>query len=833
MKLKKHSGLKRVSFFTLVLIVSGLFSSCYFENSYSVQPQSVPAVLDLDSASEIEVYQVTIYGPDMDTIRFHQIAKSNILSFNVPPGENRTIVIDGYTNNEKRYTKTISNIQISGTEVQIPVTMSEIVIPFPCPPDSFSVAFDSINNAVLLQWDSCDNAAGFVISRSNKNTVTGWALLDSLPRTVFSYIDTTVTPGDTFLYRVFAYNSSGMVHSDTLSVGIKYFEAPQTPQMVHVIVLSQSTNQIKWHTVKGAGGYIVYRTSDISTVPEFCGITGDTNVYVDNTVTYGNTYYYAVSASNDAGESPQTTLTAVATPTLPSAPQTVFATALSTNSVSVSWNNVTGAAEYYVYYSNIPAGLFTCLDTVSDTLITLNNLSEGTTYYYQVVASNFIGASGYSATATVTTATRPVPDQPTGLTASPLSESSIQLSWNTMPYADQYAVYLCGDNCPQSYYLPLDTVTDTAYVSTGLVASTTYAFEVAALNSSGSSAPCHPVSAVTSAPSVTVPGTPAGVSADTFNTVYIQVLWQMSSGATTYNVYRSTQEAAGYVKIDATAGLSYADTTVLQNTTYYYKISGQNSAGESGQSASVTVTTSEIVSAPTGLTATALSSDSIQLSWASSQNVNGYKIYRATSASGPFVNISSPTSASYYDAGLNSGTTYYYTVSALGVTTESAQCDAVSVTTETVSLPPETPAGLAAEATSKSSISVTYNSVNGAQLYKIYTSTSANGTYTLLSSTSSTSYNHRNLDMQSTHYYKVSASNASGESAQSAAVNATTLREYYEINSNCTRCGRCHPCPDGAISQTSPYYTIDPEACTSCGDCYGRCRNNAIDIITE
>ncbi|MHB9292826.1 hypothetical protein Holit_01937 [Hollandina sp. SP2] len=85
---------------------------------------------------------------------------------------------------------------------------------------------------------------------------------------------------------------------------------------------------------------------------------------------------------------------------------------------------------------------------------------------------------------------------------------------------------------------------------------------------------------------------------------------------------------------------------------------------------------------------------------------------------------------------------------------------------------PSVPSGVTATAQSSSSIRVSWNSVSGATSYKVYRSASASGTYTLITTTTATSYTNTGLSSRTTYYYKVSAVNSAGASAQSAYASA-------------------------------------------------------------
>lgn len=46
----------------------------------------------------------------------------------------------------------------------------------------------------------------------------------------------------------------------------------------------------------------------------------------------------------------------------------------------------------------------------------------------------------------------------------------------------------------------------------------------------------------------------------------------------------------------------------------------------------------------------------------------------------------------------------------------------------------------------------------------------------------------------------------------------------YKITEDCIACGACIPeCPEEAIAEGDPVYTIDPEKCDECGSCADVC----------
>jgi hypothetical protein len=90
---------------------------------------------------------------------------------------------------------------------------------------------------------------------------------------------------------------------------------------------------------------------------------------------------------------------------------------------------------------------------------------------------------------------------------------------------------------------------------------------------------------------VTVPATPTGLNATAGDT-QVSLTWNSSPGATSYNVYRSLTpggEGAIPYKTSLTT-TQFTDTGLTDGTTYYYKVTAVNSAGESSPSSEVSAT---------------------------------------------------------------------------------------------------------------------------------------------------------------------------------------------------------------------------------------------------
>ncbi|EAU67050.1 glycoside hydrolase family 6 protein, partial [Stigmatella aurantiaca] len=178
--------------------------------------------------------------------------------------------------------------------------------------------------------------------------------------------------------------------------------------------------------------------------------------------------------------------------------------------------------------------------------------------------------------------------------------------------------------------------------------------------------------------------------------------------------------------------------------------------------------------APTGLTASP-GNQQVTLSWTASPGATSYTVKRGTASTGPFATVTTVTGTAYTHTGLTNGTTYYFVVSASNNNGASAHTSAVSATPGNEAL--AAPAGLLATAAGSSQINLSWTGSAGATGYNIYRSTSPNVAMTAanrVGNRSTTSFTDTGLTPNTAYYYKVTAFNASLESAASNEASAKT-----------------------------------------------------------
>lgn len=163
---------------------------------------------------------------------------------------------------------------------------------------------------------------------------------------------------------------------------------------------------------------------------------------------------------------------------------------------------------------------------------------------------------------------------------------------------------------------------------------------------------------------------------------------------------------------------------------------------------------------PANLQTKAINYKTIQISWSSVDNADGYMVYRRTADSDWTKIASEVTDISYKDQKAATGTTYYYTVKAYSYTW--GEMTVSSYNTEGVAGKASLGKVKIAATNSENykTIRVTWNKVSGANGYRVYRSTSKDGKYTSIGSTaknSAVTFLDKKAVTGTTYYYKVRA----------------------------------------------------------------------------
>ncbi len=273
-------------------------------------------------------------------------------------------------------------------------------------PDNFRATVLAYNS-IKLEWtDRSTNETGFKVERSvdssfvpkdqfSASSVAGSGSNVTLTNT------TMVAEGTLYYYRVYAYNAGG---NSAFSATISATSFLKTPTGLTATLNSATSVNLAWTDVSNAEShYTIERKTDLGGT--WAALTTDlpanTSSYSDSTVTTGHTYYYRVKATKTNGAFSLYSNEAnvpVGTSTL-NVPANLSVVA--TNTMILTWdNNNTSEQGYKIERKEGETGTFAEVgSTLADiTTYTDTAVTEATQYFYRVRAYLGTTYSDYSQT---------------------------------------------------------------------------------------------------------------------------------------------------------------------------------------------------------------------------------------------------------------------------------------------------------------------------------------------------------------------------------------------------------------------------------------------------
>jgi len=441
------------------------------------------------------------------------------------------------------------------------------------------------------------------------------------------------------------------------------------------------------------------------------------------------------------------------------------------NDAGIDCRFITGTAGGYHAWNivRMDNGKYYCLDATWDEGQTnYRYFLKGTTEFGQdhtVITdeNNTYFWNQYPVSATDFDPNAPLPPAAPTVTMTYSDSGKPKLTWNAVSGATSYRVFR-SESRGTGYSL-LGTTTATSYTNTGAAVGKTYYYRVKAVNSVGTSGYSNIVSGKAKTAAPAAPSVTAGNS----STGKPQLTWKAVSGAVKYEVYRSTRQNSGYSLLGTTTSTSYVNTGASTGTTYYYRVKAVNRDGmASGYSNIVSGKAKAAAPAAPSVTAGNSSTGKPRLTWKAVSGATSYRIYRSESRGTGYSLLGTTSSTSYVNTGAAAGKTYYYRVKA--VNRDGMASGYSNIVSGKATLPaPVLNIGLSV---SSGKPMLAWDAVPGATSYRIYRSTSRDSGYSLLATTTSTSYVNTSAAKGTTYYYRVKACNAAGLSPYSNIVSA-------------------------------------------------------------
>ena len=247
-------------------------------------------------------------------------------------------------------------------------------------------------------------------------------------------------------------------------------------------------------------------TSDFTINAGTTGLTAGTVTFTDSTTVsiafsgtadYGTITIQAKTSAYVTAPSGASNTVSINVPSgLPAAPTNVDSSSVTGADITLTWTapaNRAGAAttDYIIHYKVSPSGAwdtFTATASTSTSRV-VSGLSSATAYLFKVAAKNSVGIGAFSSDfGPVTTGSTPtVPETPTAVSAGSPTATSLNISW-TAPANNGGATildYKIEKSTDGTTWTSAATGASSGHTVSGLSASTSYYFRVAARNSVG------------------------------------------------------------------------------------------------------------------------------------------------------------------------------------------------------------------------------------------------------------------------------------------------------------------------------------------------------------
>ncbi len=403
-------------------------------------------------------------------------------------------------------------------------------------------------------------------------------------------------------------------------------------------------------------------------------------------------------------------------------------------SITLTWDEVPGATEYWVLRKVGSSGGLSKIATVTDiTYKDTEDITNNTSYTYAIAPVNANGNGWYVSKIFTYMDT-------TNVTVTN-SSAGVKVAWDKVDGATDYRVYrrIVGGS-----WEIVETVNGDVFSVTDKKISSgkTYEYTVRAFkgNSASAAAKVQRIQYVEMVSTLSLANAANGVS----------VKWNSVSGAEQYKVYRKLSGESAWTALKTVGSnvTSLVDTSAVSGATNYYAVkvcingtwSGVKSEGINY------IATPQITK-----TASAIGSG-ITIKWDAVAGAAQYRIYRKTSSSGSWSLLAKTANTSYTDKNVTSGKTYYYTLKAENMNNISGYNKTGWSVKYTIGIP-----AVSKVTTGSNYIKVQWSAVKGAGGYVVYRKTAGASGWTRLGTTTSTAYTDKKVKAGTVYYYTLKA----------------------------------------------------------------------------
>lgn len=433
-------------------------------------------------------------------------------------------------------------------------------------PPSYVSLYRSDARNVTVYTSISNDVQGCEIFRSTKEK-SGYKKIASV-KTGY-YLDSGLTLGRTYHYKSRSYVviSGKRKYSSYTN---PYTYTPSLPAPENVKVSPDGTKQIRitWEKTAGASGYEILRAdSYYGTYKTLASVKGlsyvDTKAGEDTYRYYKVRPYYTVGKKKIYGtESYSRSARAYFAP--PVLQELAYP---SYTSLKLAWRQMKEGKMTEVSYSDSYSGTYKILTNTNKGSYVHKNLEPGRTYYYKLRTYKLVNKEKVYTDYSYISGQVRLPAI-TKVNISSAGTDKLNISWKKASGATIYHIYRSQNK--NGSYSKIGETSKISYQDTGLLTGNQYFYKVQPYRILNGSY----ISGDYSDPVMGIPSLarPSSLKCKAVSSKKLRLTWKKNSQAAGYEIWRSTQKEKGYKKAASLKQVSYIDSKLSANKTYYYKV---------------------------------------------------------------------------------------------------------------------------------------------------------------------------------------------------------------------------------------------------------------------
>lgn len=573
------------------------------------------------------------------------------------------------------------------------------------------ISAELLDDGILFTWGAVPGVEKYTVLRKADN-VGVWETVAVLTEADLTYKDTNVESGVTYTYSATCGNGYG--DSGFLSTGVKALYL--APPAISAITNLGNIVRVSWSSVGGAESYAVYRKTAGEAEWNCLGKVASTRLYyMDEAVTSGTKYEYAISAEN--GEvSTSVGVNSVSHEFL-GAP-TITSIKNTNEGIALSWNAIDNADYYLLYRKAQKDSEWSLLSTETATSFVDATAEEGVIYNYSLKTVKGESISSFD-TAGVSIARILKPN----VTWLEVVADGVNVYWEKSDFVTGYSVYRKARGEDEWQKIADLSAVATSYKDTEIDGGYYFYGVVATIDryESVMGSVDYDAYFLRSPKNLNVKNDIKG----------LKVSWEPSKNANYYIIRKTVNDSTNILAIAEVTNTMYIDEDVNHLSTYSYSVTAVDKNGISSVGNPFTTNIYRI--APPTVTGVYADTTSVNINWTKIAEADSYNIYRREE-NGTWLKVASvsDTESSYSDSKVTSGVKYYYTVTAVINSTESYIGDDNAKSIVYVNIPKSISATL-----TSNGIKLSWGTGDGLSNFNIYKRVKGENDWILLTTTNS------------------------------------------------------------------------------------------------